>query len=105
MLVFWTCIFKKIVYNHTIWKDYFLWVENDKNDLRFDCKPLSNLVEMIKKDFDFEEELERFEGSFKWDELVNIYNVDRIYLIFMFFLNIYFYNIIFKIKNPIFELR
>jgi len=40
---------------------------------------------MIKKDFDFEEELERFEGSFKWDELANIYNVDKIYLIFIFF--------------------
>ncbi len=53
------------------------------NDLRVDCKPPSNLV-MTKKDFDFEEELERFEGFFECDEPTNIYNVDKIYLIFMF---------------------
>jgi hypothetical protein len=54
------------------------------NDLRVDCKPLSNPVKMIKKDFDFEEESERFEGSFERDEPTNIYNVDKIHLIFMF---------------------
>jgi len=27
------------------------------NDLRIGCKPPSNLVELIEKDFDFEEEL------------------------------------------------
>ncbi len=63
------------------------------NDLRVDCKPLSNLVEMIKKDFDFEEELERFQGSFECDEPANIYNVNEIYLIFMFF-KIYIFIII-----------
>jgi hypothetical protein len=59
------------------------------NDLKVDCKPLSNLVEMSKKDFDFEEELEGCEGSFERDELANMYNVDKIYLIFMF---IYIYT-------------
>ncbi len=44
---------------------------------------------MSKKDFDFEEELEGCEGSFERDELANMYNVDKIYLIFMF---IYIYT-------------
>jgi hypothetical protein len=30
------------------------------------------LVELIEKDLDFEKELEKFEGSFKQDELLNI---------------------------------
>jgi hypothetical protein len=32
------------------------------------CKPLSNLVELIEKDLNFEE----FKGSFKYDEIVDI---------------------------------
>ncbi len=42
--------------------------KNWLNDPKIDCKPPSNLVEMIKKDLDFEE-LEEFVGSFEWDEL------------------------------------
>jgi hypothetical protein len=30
------------------------------------------LVELIEKDLNFEEELEKFEGSFEWDELFDI---------------------------------
>jgi hypothetical protein len=32
------------------------------------CKPLFNLVELIEKDLDSEEELEEFENSFDGDE-------------------------------------
>ncbi len=42
--------------------------KNWLNDPKIDCKPPSNLVEMIKKDLDFEE-LEEFVGSFEQDEL------------------------------------
>jgi hypothetical protein len=30
------------------------------------------LVELIENDLNFEEELEKFEGSFEWDELLDI---------------------------------
>ncbi len=46
--------------------------KNWPNYCRIDCKPPSNLVELIEKDLDFEEELEAFEGSFKHDELLDI---------------------------------
>jgi hypothetical protein len=54
------------VFEHAYLKRLFIIKQFEKiffvnrkwsNDLRVDCKPLSNLVEMIKKDFDFEEEL------------------------------------------------
>jgi hypothetical protein len=38
------------------------------NDLKIDLKPPSNMVEMIEKDFDFEE----FESSFEQAEIVGI---------------------------------
>ncbi len=46
--------------------------KNWLNYCRIDCKPPSNLVELIEKDLDFEEELEEFEGSFKHDELLDL---------------------------------
>jgi hypothetical protein len=46
-----------------------LFIEIDCCDLIFNFELPSNLVEMIEKDLDFEEE---FEGSFEWDELVDI---------------------------------
>jgi hypothetical protein len=46
--------------------------KNYPNYPRIDCKSPSNLVELIEKDLDFEEELEKFEGSFKQDDLLNI---------------------------------
>jgi hypothetical protein len=46
--------------------------KNWSNDSRIDCKPPSNLVELIEKDLNFEEELEKFESSFEWDELLHI---------------------------------
>ncbi len=46
--------------------------KNQPNNPRIDCKSPSNLVQLIEKDLDFEEELENFEGSFKQDELLNI---------------------------------
>jgi hypothetical protein len=35
------------------------------SDPRDGCKPPSNLIEIIQTNFDFEEELEKFEGSFE----------------------------------------
>jgi hypothetical protein len=49
--------------------EIFIFVsKNWPNDFRNDSKPLYNLVEMIKKDLDFE----KFEGFFEHDEFVNI---------------------------------
>lgn len=49
--------------------EIFIFVsKNWPNDFRNDSKPPYNLVEIIKKDLDFEE----FEGSFEQDEFVNI---------------------------------
>ncbi len=46
--------------------------KNWSNDSRIDCKPPSNLVELIEKNLNFEEELQKIEGSFEWDELLDI---------------------------------
>jgi len=46
--------------------------KNWPNDLKTICKSTSNVMELIEKDFDFENELEKFEGSFERDELVDI---------------------------------
>ncbi len=50
--------------------------KNWPNDLRDECKPPFNLVELIQINLSFEEELENFEGSFEWDEIVDIKNVE-----------------------------
>jgi hypothetical protein len=47
-------------------------IKNWPNYPKIDCKPPLNLVELIEKDLDFEEELEEFESSFKQDELLDI---------------------------------
>lgn len=39
--------------------------KNQPNDPTIDCKPLSNLAELIEKDLDFEAKLEGFQGSFE----------------------------------------
>jgi hypothetical protein len=39
---------------------------------RDECKLSSNLVKLIQTNLGFEEELEKFEGSFEWDEIVDI---------------------------------
>jgi hypothetical protein len=44
--------------------------ENWLNDYR--CKPSSNLLELIERDLDLEEELKKFENSFEQDEIVDI---------------------------------
>jgi hypothetical protein len=46
--------------------------KNLPNDPRDGCKPPSNLVDLILIDLGFEEKLEKFEGSFDRDEIVNI---------------------------------
>jgi hypothetical protein len=46
--------------------------KNWSNDPRIDCKSTFNLVELIEKDLNFEEELEEFESSFQWDEILNM---------------------------------
>jgi len=44
--------------------------KNWLNDLKIRCKPPFNLVEFLKRDIDWEEELEEFEGEFERDEIV-----------------------------------
>jgi len=51
--------------------------KNWPNYPRIDCKPPFNLMELIEKGLDFKEELEEFEGSFKKDEFLDIYNVQK----------------------------
>jgi hypothetical protein len=46
--------------------------KNWPSDLRVCCKSPSNLVELIQRDLDFEEELEKFEGSLEWDKIVDM---------------------------------
>ncbi len=47
-------------------------ITNWPNDPRIDYEPYFNLVEMIKKHLNFEEEYEEFEGSFEQNQLVDI---------------------------------
>jgi hypothetical protein len=45
---------------------FFIFVNrNWPSDPRDGCKLPSNLIELIQTNFDFEEELEEFEGSFE----------------------------------------
>jgi hypothetical protein len=48
-------ILKRLIFVNKNWPNY----------PRIDCKPHSNLVELIEKDLDFEEESKEFEGSSK----------------------------------------
>ncbi len=41
------------------------------SDPKIGCKPSFSCVELIQIDLDFEE-LEKFEGSFEWDEIMDI---------------------------------
>jgi hypothetical protein len=45
----------------------------------------SNLVDLIQMDLGFEEGLEKFKGSFEWDEIMDIYNVEKKFEKFNFF--------------------
>lgn len=42
------------------------------NDFRIGCKSPSNSVELIEIDVNLEEELEKFEGAFEKDEVVEM---------------------------------
>ncbi len=53
------------------------------NGPRIDCKPPSNLIELIEKDLNFEEELKGFEGFYEWDELLDILNCKQILFDFL----------------------
>lgn len=55
-------VIKKLIFVRKSWP----------NDFRIDCKSLSNLVELIEKDLDFEDDLEKFEGSFEHDEFLDL---------------------------------
>jgi hypothetical protein len=46
--------------------------KNWPNDFRIGCKFPSNLVEFLEKDVYFKEELEKFEGEFERDEVVEV---------------------------------
>ncbi len=46
--------------------------KNWPNDLKISCKSPSNLVEFLEKDVDLKEQLEKFEGEFERDEVVEM---------------------------------
>jgi hypothetical protein len=46
--------------------------KNWPNDLKIGCKSPSNLVEFLEKDVDLKEQLEKFEGEFEKDEVVEV---------------------------------
>ncbi len=46
--------------------------KNWPNDFRIGCKFPSNLVEFLEKDVYLKEELEKFEGEFERDEVVEV---------------------------------
>jgi hypothetical protein len=51
--------------------------KNWPSDPRVGYKSPSNLVELIQINLDFEDKLEKFEGSFEQDERIDIQNVER----------------------------
>jgi len=55
----------KEVYNQIIFLNAIFVRKKWYVDLRSNCKPSSNLVDLIEKDFDFEKELKEFESSFE----------------------------------------
>ncbi len=52
--------------------DFFCEHKSWPSDPGDGCEPPSNLIELIQIDLGFEGELEKFEGSFEWDEIMNI---------------------------------
>ncbi len=70
-----TCIFTNLnrccLQSNNLEKMIFV-SKNWPSDPKVGCKSPSNLVELIQRDLDFEDELEEFEGSFEWDEIVDI---------------------------------
>jgi hypothetical protein len=46
--------------------------KNWPNDLRIDCKPFSNLVELIEIDGKLKEEFKKIERIFERDEILEI---------------------------------
>ncbi len=55
------------------------------SDISIGCKPPFNLVRLSQTNLGFEKELEKYEGSFEQDEIVDIYNVGKIFTKFLFF--------------------
>jgi hypothetical protein len=53
--------------------------------LNIGCKQPFNLMKLIQTNIGFQEELEEFEGSFEQDEIVDIYNVEKKFTKFHFF--------------------
>ncbi len=83
-----TCIFTNLRRYHLQFKNLENLIFVSKNwptDLRDECKLPSNLVELKQTNFNFEKDLEKFEGSFEGDEIVNISNVEKKIKIFNFF--------------------
>jgi hypothetical protein len=42
------------------------------NDPKIRCKYPFNVIELLERDIDLEEQLEKFEGEFKKDEVVEV---------------------------------
>jgi hypothetical protein len=59
--------------------------KNWPNDPRVACKSLCNLVNLIEKNLKFKKKLKKFEISFEWDEIVNIWNYRRKKVSYIFF--------------------
>ncbi len=61
------------------------------SDISIGCKPPFNLVRLSQTNLGFEEELEEYEGSFEQGEIVDIYNVGKIFTKFLFFVQFYYF--------------
>jgi len=48
-------------------------------------------VRLSQTNLGFEEELEEYEGSFEQGEIVDIYNVGKIFTKFLFFVQFYYF--------------
>jgi hypothetical protein len=49
-------------------------------------------MRLFQANLGFEEELEEFEGSFEWDEIVDIYNVEKKFMKFLFFVQFCYFK-------------
>jgi hypothetical protein len=84
--------------------------KNWPNDLRIDCKPFSNLVELIEFDGDMKEGIKKIERIFEKDEIFeNIvyckkivkpfnHSLDKFLFYFQLFLNFFFNEYKFEIQ-------
>ncbi len=51
--------------------------KNWPNDPKIECKSPFNLLEFLERDMDLEKELEKFEGEFQRDEVVEVQKFNK----------------------------